>query len=539
MSSVPKEKRKSEIFSIKNNPFIKTPKIKNHFISSKPKKNIRENIWNNRFIYNKIPNYDSFQDKNVLCNKKYNNFANYKKIDNYLNSKKPNHFFLNQTNIDNSQNDSNNIIFFKNKRLQAFSAKNKNFSFCSKNSLSPLSNLKINISYVDNNNQNLYNLKKLWDELEISKPYRNYFQYIYQELETEYKEEFYKKEIQELNKVKVNIKTLKYYIGLRLGIIEEIKNLNDKLGKELMNKNNNAKEILLNEISNKITLLREQTINICQSMKKLKEKTSSIIHLDKYDLDKISQKFEFDKNYIIKMKSELNFLREGFAKYYFNIENDQTPFLLKASDKTKLTKEDYFIRIIPLDNELKKNIIDCIFYIHQELIAYQNINMNKKDFRRISPIKLKDNDFNCIFSNDLLKCNIQINSNKKPLSLSNKDNEIKKNGIEEDNKKYKGIESYIGDNNIKKSATKNNKQNGNNFFLNKNNNLKKNNTNNFINTDTYDNIDNKKENYEKDQIFDDNIIQTNEKKNNKKRKNESSYINEEINDNNNSNSNKK
>ena len=536
MSTISKEKIKSLLLNNKNKPLTKIPKIKNQYNDMIINRNVRENAWNNRFIYNKIPNYDSFKDKNVLCNKKYNNFTNYKKIDNYLNSKSPNNYLLNQTNIDNSQNDSNNFLCFTNNtRIQAFSAKSKNFSFTTKNNLSPLSNLNINISYVDNNTQNLYNLKKLWDELEILKPYRNFFNYIYKELETEYKEEFYKKGIQELNKVKLNIKTLKYHIGLRQEIIEEIRNLNEKLGKELINKNNKAKEVLLNEISNKIIILREQTINVCQSMKNLKEKIFSINRLDKYDFDIISKKFKFDKNYVIKMKSELNFLKEGFAKYFFNIENDQTPFLLKASDKTKLTKEDYFIRIIPIDNELKNKIIDCIFYIHQELIAYQNINMNKKNLQRISPIKKKYNEFNNnIFNNKILKYNIEYNSPKSLGSLSDRDIEIKKNGIEEYNKNNKVIESYIGDIKIikKDEKIKNNKQNGNSFFSNKQNNLKKkiNENMNSINIDSYENIDNKKENYEKDQILDDNIIQTTEEKNKiLKDKNQSSFINEEIN----------
>ena len=29
---------------------------------------LREKMWNDRFIYDKIPNYDSFKDKNVLIN---------------------------------------------------------------------------------------------------------------------------------------------------------------------------------------------------------------------------------------------------------------------------------------------------------------------------------------------------------------------------------------------------------------------------------------------------------------------------------------
>ena len=145
MNSKTKEKFKIQILNNK----IKIPKIKNPFNEPKSKKNMRETLWNNRFIYNKIPNYDSFKDKNVLCNKKYADFINYKKIDNYLNSKSPKNYLLNQTNIDNNNNqiDSSNSLFFssKTRRIATFSAKNKNFSFNSKISLSTLSYNNISI----------------------------------------------------------------------------------------------------------------------------------------------------------------------------------------------------------------------------------------------------------------------------------------------------------------------------------------------------------------------------------------------------------
>ena len=526
MSLPPKEKIKIPQLN-KNKSLIKIPKVKNPFNDPKTKRDIRESNWNNRFIYSKIPNYDSFKDKNVLCNKKYINFINYRKIDNYLSSKSPKNYLLNQTNIDSSnisQKDSNQLFFLNKTRIQTFSAKDKNYSFISKNYLSPLS-----INNIDYNNQSLINLNKLWDELEILKPYRNYFNYIYKELETEYKEELYQKEIQELNRVKLNIKSLKYYIGLRLEIIQEIKELNEKLGKELLNKNNNAKEILLNEISNKIILLREQTINVCQTMKKLKEIIFTINNLDKYDFDILSKKFKFDKNYLIKMKSELNFLREGFSKYYFNIENDQTPFLLKASDKTKITKEDYFIRVIPLNNEVKNSIIDCIFYIHQELIAYQNINFNKKDFRRISPIRRKGNEF---ISNAHETFDMQTHRE----CMTDREKQNKLNGIENDMKKYTPIESYTRDDKKTKNDLyeKNKHKNiiniNNNNSSNIHNNLMKNiNENNkaLIEEDIYESLNKKKENYDKDQIATDNIIGNEEKNNlNIIDKNKSSIINE-------------
>ena len=80
--------------------------------------------------------------------------------------------------------------------------------------------------------------------------------------------------------------------------------------------------------------------------------------MDKYDIDLLSEKFNFDKNYLIKMKSELNFLKKGFAKYFFNIENDQTPFLLNASQKNiENNKSNINFYIVPLKKEIENDII--------------------------------------------------------------------------------------------------------------------------------------------------------------------------------------
>ncbi len=93
------------------------------------------------------------------------------------------------------------------------------------------------------------------------------------------------------------------------------------------------------------------------------------------------------------MKSELTFLKEGFIKYYFNIGNDQTPFLLKASQKSKISNDqDPFIHLVPLDQNLKEEITDCTYYIYQELIAYQNEKVHNKVLRSISPLKRNVNN---------------------------------------------------------------------------------------------------------------------------------------------------
>ena len=68
------------------------------------------------------------------------------------------------------------------------------------------------------------------------------------------------------------------------------------------------------------------------------------------------------------MKGELNFLKEGFANYYFNLRNDQTPCLLKALEKSKISLDkELFIHFVPLSQELKDNIAECTYYIYKKL----------------------------------------------------------------------------------------------------------------------------------------------------------------------------
>ena len=223
-------------------------------------------------------------------------------------------------------------------------------------------------------------------------------------------------------------------------------------------------------------------------MKKLKYYIFSVNNLGKYNFDELSKKFDFDKNYIIKMKSELKFLQDGFAKYYFNIENDQTPFLLKASDKTKITKGDYFLRIVPLSDELRKEILDCNFYIHQELIAYQNTNFKQKNFRCISPIRRDD-----LFLENITERNQKINMNNTGGYMTERRKEEKFNSIENMNKneyqcrgkefkKFYNFEPYLETNrknrrtiDVNKIGSVNNiyKINYFNSFFKKNNNTKK------------------------------------------------------------------
>ena len=428
-------------------PLINIPKLSNPFSNSQSQRGSKDISWNNYFVFNKIPKCNihdiSRERSNKMVYKKPMTTST-KKIESYLKRNTTKNAMLNKTNIT-----SENGQFYPRNKLTSYrikmlsSAKNRINNMTQRNIFSPILKNGFKLNYVDANSTNLVNLDKIWDELSINNQYRNYFKYVYKELEPSYKEELYEKEIENINNVKNCLKDLKYFISLRKDDLSDIKKLNDELGKELLNKNSNGKEKILNQISDRIIILREHSINICKSMRKLKYYIFSINNLEKYDLDVLSKKFDFDKNYIIKMKSELKFLRDGFAKYYFNIENDQTPFLLKASDETKISEGDFFLRVIPITDEIRKEILDCNFYIHQELIAYQNVNYDNKNFRCISPLK-RDYNFDEKITN-LNDFRGSITERRKEENINGIENRVGKGSLAiwPDLKKYKDIDLYM------------------------------------------------------------------------------------------------
>ena len=423
-------------FQIQNNALNKNVHIKKKIKRVKSVNAIREKNWDDRFIYNKIPQYNSFKDKNVLINLRKKCHSSRKKIG--ITRGNPSNIIESSLYLYRPLSNKTTIgyPFINGKNsMKTISAKERHFIYNSnkKNDF----NYKKFLLFGDNkildnykkyeilnnkdgfNNINIINLNniiKLWNELSINNTYRNLFCVIYKELDDEDKEELYQRETNELLSIKNDIKDLKDNIELRLNTIKEISDLNTKLNTEIINKDNKSNEIIINEISDKIGTLRKHTVNVCHSMKKLKYELNGLNNLDKYNINAIAEKFNFDKNYLIKMKGELNFLKEGFAKYYFNINNDHTPFLLRASEKSKISNDkDPFYHLIPLKQELKNEILECTYYIYQELIAYQNEKVNKRILRCISPLKrgLKINENESQYNNvkETNNQNFILNSN--------------------------------------------------------------------------------------------------------------------------------
>lgn len=233
---------------------------------------------------------------------------------------------------------------------------------------------------------------ELWNYLYVPRSYRELFNVILHQLEEEDKNKIIENEYNELNELKSDIDGLLCVIKMRKDILKDLKEMNNKLRLIFKTDAEESNSLLVKQMSNKIEKMRNYTISICFYMKKIKNKIYDGKRIGKYDIDIIANKFEFDINYLIKMKEEMNFLKDGYAKYFFNIMEDQTPFLVKASEEDPCANGDPFIHLIPMSKETKNKIDQCNYIIYQELIGYQNKDFIDNKFRPISPMRNYNNN---------------------------------------------------------------------------------------------------------------------------------------------------
>ena len=125
---------KNYFLQIKRSPLLSANKIKKKIKRVKSVNALREKNWDDRFIYDKIPLYDSKNDKNVLINlrskcnsgnRKYGSFKGLNFADNSLFLYRP---LSNKTTIDHLFKNSKN-------NLKMPSAKSREINFRNDNNL--------------------------------------------------------------------------------------------------------------------------------------------------------------------------------------------------------------------------------------------------------------------------------------------------------------------------------------------------------------------------------------------------------------------
>jgi hypothetical protein len=343
--------------------------------------NFLNNPISNRFIYNKFLNKIKIKNLSISTIKKKNQSNSKCKINHSNDFNK----FKNANTKNYSQNYANKKKITFNNRIftRIYREENKKV------------NNHVSLMTVKNENKTIYKNKKddisykeilnLWDKLFIDITYRKIFNELLSKLEQEDKNKLILNEYNELNDLLNELHVLLYNIKLRKEIINKLQQINKDLKLIFNSERKEPNNFLVKNMSNYIEKLRKATINICFAMKKIKNKVMNGNLTEKYNIDIISQNYNFDKNYLIKMKEEMKFLREGNARFFFKISEDRSPFLIKASEEDENSKNDPFICIVPMNEVIKLKIEKCNYIIYQELIAYQNKDLNNNIYRPISP----------------------------------------------------------------------------------------------------------------------------------------------------------
>ena len=370
MSSLPKEIKK---INLKYNEFNQKKKYSNR-INAKPgriKSQDDRIIFSKKFSTIDKNNESNYLTKIIMNEKNQKNLL--KKMN--LNSNRKNSP-QNYEDILLNRQDEIIKINFSNNKIKTLSEKSNDI-YNEQSNLISLNSNKLRKNFFED--IKIKNIIHLWNELDILKPYRKYFFFIYKEINDENEHQnLYENEINELIELKNNLKNLAYNIELRIGIIKKLSELNDEINID----NKKTNKFIIDEMAKEIEKLTEITVNIVLYMKKIKILINSVSNLGKYNIDLLAKKFNFDKNYIIKMKSETIFLREGYAQNYFNFKNDESPFFLNADENNNKQ-----VKRLALNKNVLKSIKECNYYIYKELIAYQNEKANKKLLRCISPLR--------------------------------------------------------------------------------------------------------------------------------------------------------
>ena len=195
----------------------------------------KEKEWDNRFIYNKILNYNSNSDRAFQKKGIFNNMLK--------------------------------SIFFKNKRNNL----NINDNFLKGNYTQKNFYNKPNLS-IENNlngknkkeNSFILDIKNLWSELNVLENYKDLFIVLSEQLNEIERENFFKNEIKHLYLIKEKINSLVSIIKKRENLIFKLKIINNDFSEEMNNSEKNNK--LIKETIEIIQNLREITINLVKNM---------------------------------------------------------------------------------------------------------------------------------------------------------------------------------------------------------------------------------------------------------------------------------
>ena len=258
-------------------------------------------------------------------------------------------------------------------------------------------------SDLQEENEIFSEIELLWDELGITDEYQDQLElYAGTIVNPDTKNRFLSIEKNNLNKTKEILIKFSKEKKNRLKNIELLKQLSNTIK---LNNNNGELKVskdIIKSVVDCIKAIRINSINVINNIIKIRESLTCYSIEDKVDFDVLFKNFGFDNNYLLKMNSELSFLKYSeINKIFEKNETDENLDTFIAIYNNVISKGENDKISISISKEMYNAIDKCRYYIAQDGFL-NNIKVRKK---------LKSNKVNGRLINNKLKGNQKALSN--------------------------------------------------------------------------------------------------------------------------------
>ena len=290
------------------------------------------------------------------------------------------------------------------------------------NFLPQIQSLNNNLKETNNEDKIINEFKViqiLWDDLGVSNEYKLKFENF---IANHNQEEI----IQYLNFEKITLKKYKDIIIKlskeiinRENNIKNLKEIDELIGKTYRKENKKLNESIMKNIEKIINLLRITSVNIISYMNKIQEFSSYKVINGKYILNKMKKELLYDKNYLNKMISDIEFIKYSNLIIYFDI-------LPNAQIDTFFT---FFNNNFPIGKDLLKAIFQAQYILMENNILNEIDNEKKIIFSNnkfYNSLK-RNNSFNSKIKNKFNNSFFEEKQNKSIINQKSLKNLNKKN----------------------------------------------------------------------------------------------------------------
>ena len=247
-------------------------------------------------------------------------------------------------------------------------------------------------------NEELGLIQNMWDDLGVTKEYQNQFVKYLKNLNEEEKKEFFEFEKNNLKRLRECLLKLTKEISSREKKIEDLKKFDEILETTYPDETQKINDSILLDIQNTIKNLRVNSVNIVNHTNKIREILTYNSHRGKFNLDKLNPEYLYNKNYLVKMKNDMNFLNNSYLSKYIDMSNrEPDPFLTNCSpcmdDNSQRNNKNNHKINIPIGDELMKAIKKAKYSIMEDymLFTLNKMNNSNNDSLVINPYIISSN----------------------------------------------------------------------------------------------------------------------------------------------------